>query len=81
MQIKPDVAVLEKRLRRPFYSRLIRKADYFHGKTAGEFYDFLRTKTSQLAEKDIQNELADYLPPGEIDGLTMLFRAAFANLR
>lgn len=81
MQIEPDVAVLEKRLRKPSYSRLIRKSDHFPGKTASEFYDFLRTKVAQLTEKDIQNELADYLPPEEIDGLAMLFRAAFARLR
>jgi len=81
MQIKPDIEVLEKRLRKPSYSRLIKKADYFPGKTCVEFYDFLRTNVSQLTEKDIQNELSDYLPPEEITGLSMLFRAALARLK
>ena len=81
MQIKPDIDVLEKRLRTPSYSRLVKKEDYFPGKTSTEFYDFLRTKVSQLTERDIQNELVDYLPPEETEGLSMLFRAAFTRLR
>ncbi|MEI7828015.1 MAG: nucleotidyl transferase AbiEii/AbiGii toxin family protein [Euryarchaeota archaeon] len=80
MNAVPDKATLEERLRKPVYSPLARKKDQFSGTTCGEFCDFLRTRAADLSDKDIANELADYLPPQEITGLSLLFRAALTKL-
>jgi len=81
MNICPDIETLESRLKKPVYSRLINAEDYFRGKSCAEFYDFMRQKVSLLSDKDIENEMADYLNPEEMAGLSMLFRAALARLR
>ncbi|MFC1762368.1 nucleotidyl transferase AbiEii/AbiGii toxin family protein [Planctomycetota bacterium] len=81
MHVEPDAEVLTKRLKKPCYSRLVKPEDYFPGQTPSEFYNYLRTQTAQLSDKDIKTELSDYLPLEEITGLSMLFRAALAKLR
>jgi predicted nucleotidyltransferase component of viral defense system len=81
MNIEPDLAVLKKRLKKPIYSKAVKQNDHFPGNTVHEFYDFLRTKASLLSDEAITEALSDYLPPQEIAGLAMLFRAAFARLR
>lgn len=80
MNALPDKTTLTKRLTRPVYSALVKKKDYFPGQTCDEFYDFIRTEVAILSDKQIRNELADYLPPGETAGLSLLFRAALAKL-
>jgi hypothetical protein len=65
----------------PDYSRLVNKKDRFTGSTASEFYEFLRLRVSTLTDAEIAESLADYLPPDEIRGLAMQFRAAAAKLR
>jgi predicted nucleotidyltransferase component of viral defense system len=80
MSATPDTPTLEKRLRRPAYSRLVKAQDYFPGRTCSEFYDFIRTKVAELSEEQIVNELADYLSPEETTGLALLFRAALVKL-
>ena len=80
MSATPDTATLERRLRKPSYSRLVKKEDYFPGRTCSEFYDFLRGWVAALSEKQIVDELSDYLPPEETSGLALLFRAALAKL-
>ena len=80
MSATPDTTTLQRRLRKPSYSRLVKKEDYFPGRTCSEFYDFLRGWVAALSEKQIVDELADYLPPEETSGLALLFRAALARL-
>jgi len=80
MNVEPDRATLEQRLQNPSYSRLVKRPDYFAGDTCGEFYDFMRARISGLSDEDIARELSDYLPPQELAGLSMLFRAALAKL-
>ena len=80
MNAKPDEVTLKARLSRPDYSSLVKKADYFPGRTCGEFYDFIRTRVAMLSDEQIRDELADYLPPGETTGLALLFRAALVKL-
>jgi len=81
MNILPDAETLASRLRRPCYSRLVRKEDRFTGGTPVAFYEFLRARSAVLSDDDIRDALADYLPPDDTAGLAMLFRAAFARLR
>jgi predicted nucleotidyltransferase component of viral defense system len=81
MNIKPDEATLRARLMKPDYSRLVRKEDYFRGKTPGEFYEFMRERVALLSDTEIMESLEDYLPRKEILGMSMLFRAALAKLR
>ena len=81
MSVTPDIGTLEKRLRKPIYSRLVRDQDHFTGQTCSEFYDFMRAKVSDMTDKDIVNELSDYLAPQETAGLSLLFRAALARLK
>ena len=80
MNATPDTATLEQRLRQPAYSRLLKKQDYFPGRTVSEFYDFMRAKVSELSEEQITTELSDYLLPEETAGLSLLFMAALAKL-
>lgn len=80
MNATPDAATLERRLRKPSYSRLLKKEDYFPGRTCSEFYDFLRGRVAALSEKQITDELSDYLPPEETSGLALLLRAALVRL-
>jgi hypothetical protein len=81
MGIMPDQATLESRLRKPEYSRLVNKKDRFSGFTVGEFYDFIRRQVANMTDDEIGESMADYLPPDEIGGLAMQFRAALVKLR
>lgn len=80
MKATPDKPVLEQRLRKPSYSPMVKKADYFRGKTRSEFYEFLRSKVAELTDDQVRDELSDYLPPDETEGLLLLFQAATARL-
>lgn len=80
MGVLPDTGRLEERIRKPDYSRLVKSADCFSGRTAGEFYEFLRKHAESLTDEEIQASMADYLPPDEMPGLAMQIRAAVANL-
>lgn len=82
MNIKPNLKVLKKRLKKPMYSRLVKKVDYFDSDSDNieAFYDFVRQKCSELSDQSISNELADYLAPDELIGLSSKIRAALAIL-
>ena len=80
MNAKPDEATLEARLARPVYSTLVKQKDHFAGRTCQMFYDYLRDHVARLSDEQIRQELSDYLPPGESDGLALLFRAGLAKL-
>ena len=45
-----------------------------------EFYEFVRAYVAGLSDEQIADELSDYLPPGEISGLALLFRVTLAKL-
>jgi predicted nucleotidyltransferase component of viral defense system len=81
MGIKPDIKTLKERLKKPSYSRLVRKEDYFRGSTVEDFYDSLRTNIRDITDKDIENYLGDYLKKEDIAGLSMKFRAELAKLK
>lgn len=80
MNAVPDTSTLEERLRKPVYSKLVKKQEHFPGGTCGEFYDFIRAKVAELSDEQIADELSDYLPPEESEGLSLLFRAALTKL-
>ena len=80
MNAKPDEATLEARLARPVYSTLVKKKDHFTGRTCQMFYDYLRDHVAMLSDEQIRQELSDYLPPEETNGLALLFRAGLAKL-
>ncbi len=80
MGIRPDHAVLEKRLAKPVYSRLVRKADQFTGRTIEEFLSFLRANVEKLSDQTITVSLRDYLPEDELAGLSMRLRAELAKI-
>jgi len=81
MGIKPDIKTLKERLRKPSYSRLVRKEDYFKGAGIELFYDFLKTNIRDITDKDIEKSLGDYLKKEDIAGLSMKFRAELAKLK
>jgi len=81
MNVMPDIGTLEKRLRKPSYSRLVRKQDHFTGQTCGEFYEFMRAKVFDMTDEDIMKELSDYLSPQETAELSLLLRASLAILK
>ncbi len=81
MGVLPDQETLQKRLKRPVYSRLVDADMRFKGTTVHEFCDFIREQVSHLTDADVAAELADYLSADELPGLAMQFRAAFVRLR
>jgi predicted nucleotidyltransferase component of viral defense system len=81
MNILPDKEVLEQRLKKPRYSKLIHKDLYFLGRGLDEFYQFVRDHLSQLSDKEIANQLSDYLLPGQLVGIVPLMRGTFVKLR
>ena len=81
MQITPDSETLTKRLRKPVYSRLVKKEEYFQGKGLSEFYDFLRAQVGALTDKEIEDQLSDYLVPEELAGLVPLIRSSLVKLK
>lgn len=80
MGIRPNPDRLEKRLRKPQYSRLVKPTDYFQGKELEEFYSFLRDTVHRLNEEDFLQPLADILPADEVPGLLIRLRAEVAKL-
>lgn len=80
MNTRPDKKTLKKRLLKPAYSRSVKKSAYFKGSSTEDFYDLIRNYCASLTDADIEKELSDYLLPGEITGLSDMFRAAFVNL-
>lgn len=81
MNVEPDRRVLEKRLRKPNYSTLVKQADYFTGRTPEEFFGFLRGNAAELSQEAVEQEMADYLRPEETAGFPALLRAALTRLR
>ncbi len=80
MNISPDLHLLSQRLKKPIYSKAVKKVDYFKGKNVHEFYEFLRASLSKISNKEIESQLSDYLLPDEIIGLLSFFKAAFVKL-
>jgi len=80
MNIKPDRDVLLRRLRKPQYSRVVKKEDYFQGSTIDEFYEFLRAQVALLSQDEVQSQMLDYMLPDETVGLLGFFQAAFVKL-
>lgn len=72
--------MLEERLRKPAYSKLVKSQDHFRGKTLPEFYTFLRDQVGQLQQEDVEEELQDYLSAEELPGLLMRIRASLVDL-
>jgi len=81
MNVRPDIATLEKRLRKPLYSRLVKADAYFRGGGVVAFYEFLRDKVDMYSDTDISEGLADYLPANERVGLLPLIKASLVKLR
>lgn len=81
MNIKPDEETLLKRLKKIEYSKLIKKTDYFKGRTLPEFYDFIRQVASDTPDSKIEAELSDYLTPEELAGITPLIKASLVKLQ
>lgn len=80
MKAKPDLPTLAARLAKPSYSKLVGVKARFQGKTCGDFCSFIRDAVNSLDDQQIRNELSDYLPVAEIEGLSLLFKSAFARL-
>jgi hypothetical protein len=79
--VKPNIKTLNARLKKPVYSKLVSKAEYFSGSGVEEFYDFLRMKIRDITDKEIEKSLGDYLKKEDIAGLAMKFRAVLAMLK
>ena len=79
MGIRPDKKTLARRLQKPEYSRLVKAADHFKGKSPEDFRGFLLARVQALTDADLAAELKDYLRPDELAGLSMRIRAEFAK--
>jgi predicted nucleotidyltransferase component of viral defense system len=82
MGVRPELHTLTERLRKPNYSKLVRTRDRLSpGADAERLIDRLRAAAADLTDKKIAVELSDFLPPAELVGLSMSFRAELAKLR
>lgn len=80
MSVRPDRKTLEERLKKPEYSKLVKKSHYFSGKTLPEFFEFMRQQSADLTDHKIEAELKDYLKKSDISGMAMKIKAALATL-
>lgn len=80
MGVHPNEKTLTQRLNKPVYSKLVKKEARFKDKSPTLFFEFIREYVSTLTDEAIANELVDYLPPDQLPGLAMQFRAAFTKL-
>lgn len=80
MGVAPDRETLEARLKKPIYSGLVAKEDYFKGATLSDFFDFIRQKTTTLSDRKIESELGNFLKTEDIQGLSMKIKAEFVKL-
>ena len=68
------------RLAKPVYSRLVPPAGRFPGGDMTAFFRFLSERVQALDDKAVAESLQDFLPPDELPGLSMRFRAEMAKL-
>ncbi|NCD35246.1 MAG: hypothetical protein EOL87_17775 [Spartobacteria bacterium] len=80
MGVQPDAHVLQERLAKPNYSKLVKPRDHFKGQTTAEFFDFIREQVNILTEERITAELQDYLPAETLVGMHLRIRAELAKL-
>jgi len=80
MGVRPDEVTLKSRLAAPAYSRLVKKADQFPKSAVTDFYAFLNARIQKLTQREISEAMSDYVPPSELPGLDMRFRAEIAKL-
>ena len=78
--VRPDEVTLKSRLASTAYSKLVNKANRFQSTSVKDFFVFLNEAAQKLTEQEISDELRDYLPPAELPGLNMRFRAELAKL-
>jgi predicted nucleotidyltransferase component of viral defense system len=75
MGVRPDSAHLERRLRKPVYSRLVPPRRRLREPTLSSFQDLLVSEVGTLTEEALAESLRDYLPAEELTGLAMRIRA------
>ena len=78
--VKPDFDILNKRLNKCSYSKLVNKEDYFMGNGISDFYDFLRSYVSQLTDQLVIDSLQNYLNREDLAGIAMMIRTEFSKL-
>lgn len=79
MGVKPDIEILEKRLKKPAYVKGVRP---FPGKahiSVQDFYGFLKEETLKLEDQGVSEALSDILPETERAGLAMRIKAAVTS--
>ena len=80
MGVRPDARRLSARLAKPVYSRLVPPDERFPGGGMTAFFRFLSERVQALDDRVIAESLQDFLPPDELPGLSMRFRAEMAKL-
>lgn len=80
MGIRPDRDTLQNRLKKCRYSRLLKKVDWFTGKTLEEFFEFMKMNVRQLRPHAVHDELSDFLPEDELLGFEMKMLAELVKL-
>jgi hypothetical protein len=79
MGVKPDLEVLEKRLKKPVYARNVQA---FWGKppiAIPAFLEFLKGETLKLEDGKVSEALSDILPETERIGLALRIKASVTS--
>ncbi|NLB66186.1 MAG: nucleotidyl transferase AbiEii/AbiGii toxin family protein [Lentisphaerae bacterium] len=77
--VRPDETTLQRRLKKPTYSRLVKASEHFQGTTIEDFREFLLAHAQKLTDKQLASELRDYLTATELAGLSIKIRAEIAK--
>ncbi len=80
LDVLPNREVLEKRLKKPQYSRAVSEEEYFQGKDFRNFYKFYKAKVKLITQDEIKEALGQYLPTEDLIGLEQLFKASLIKL-
>jgi predicted nucleotidyltransferase component of viral defense system len=67
LRVQPDLKILQNRLLKPSYSKLIKTKPKLESIT--EFVDFLKNECNKLSAEQIEESLSAIIPPEELFGL------------
>jgi predicted nucleotidyltransferase component of viral defense system len=74
MGIAPDKAILEKRLRKPIFSKRVKTGKDFTDMSS--FFIFLKQEVEKLSNQDIIDEIGAIFPKDELPGLNLKIKKA-----
>jgi predicted nucleotidyltransferase component of viral defense system len=79
MGVKPDSETLNKRLKKPLYSKLVKPMKISAPVPAEDFFDFLKEKVENLTQEEVDDEMISTLTDEDRAGLALKIKAVITN--